>query len=72
MCSLRLGKEVDHFTVRECLLDILVVKVNDCISVRERFTLHTIVENDFLLAVLIDTLDFSIMANILFDNLLIG
>lgn len=72
MCSLRLGKEVNHFTIRECLFDILVVEVNDGISVRERFTLHAIVENDFFLAVLINTLDFSIMADILFDNFLVG
>ena len=66
-----LGEEVDNFSVLECLLDVLVVEVNYCVSIWEGLTLDTVVENYFFLAILIDALDLTIVANILLDNFLV-
>lgn len=35
LCGLGLGKVIDDFTVRERLLDILVVEVDDCVAIGE-------------------------------------
>lgn len=69
--SLRLSKVVAHFAVWEGLLDILIVEVDDCVAIRESLPLDPVVEDDFLLAVLVDALDFSILANVLLSHLLV-
>jgi hypothetical protein len=58
--------------VREGLLDVLIVKVNYGVAVRETFTFYAIIENNLLLARSVDTLDLTIMANDLLNNLAIS
>ena len=69
----RLGfrKVVDNLAVRERLLDVLVVEVDDCVAVRERFPLDSVVEDDLFFAVLVNALDFSILADVLLSYFLI-
>ena len=70
--SFCLCKVVCDFLVRESLLDVLIVKVNDGVAVRETFTFYAIIENDLLFSRSIDTLDLAIMANDLLNNLTIS
>ena len=69
----RLGfcEEVDNLSIRKSLLDILVVEVNDSIAVWERLPFNTVVENDLFFAVLVNSLDLSIMAYILLNHFLV-
>ena len=70
--SLCLSKEVDNFAIREGLFDVLVVKIDDSVSIWEWFTLNAIVEDDLFLTVLVDPLYFAIVANVLLHYLLVG
>lgn len=70
-CCLRglcLCKVVDDFLVWECLLDVCIVEVDNRISVWPRFSLHSIVENDFLFATSIHALYLSVVPHNLIDN----
>ena len=69
----RLGfcEEVDNLSIRKSLLDILVVEVDDSIAVWERLPFNTVVENDLFFAVLVNSLDLSIMAYILLNHFLV-
>ena len=70
--SFCLCKVVCDFLVREGLLNVLIVEVNDGVAVGETFTFHTIIENNLLLSRSIDTLDLAIVANDLLNNLAIS
>lgn len=69
--SLCFCKKVDDFPIRERLLDILIIEVYDGVPVWERLSLHPIVEDDLLLAVLVDALDFTIVTHELLHDFLI-
>lgn len=72
LSSFCLCEVVCDFLVREGLLDVLIIKVNDGVAVRETFPFHTIIENNFLLSRSIDSLDLAIVANNLLNNLAIS
>ena len=72
LCGLGLCEEIDDFTIRERLLDVLVIEVDDCVAIREGLTLDSVVEDDLLLAVLVDALDLAIVTDILLNDLLVG
>ena len=69
----RLGlcEEVDHLAIREGLLDVLIVEVDNGVAIGERFPLDSVIEDDLLLSVLVDSLDFAIMTDKLLDNFLV-
>ena len=71
LSGLCLGEEVHNFAIRVGLLDVLVVEVDDSVAIREGLTLDTIVEDDLFLAVLVDTLDLTIVTYELLDNFLV-
>ena len=71
LCRLGLSEVVDHFAVREGLLDILVVEVDDSVSIGERFALDSVIEDDFFFAILVDALDFPIVTDILLNDFLV-
>lgn len=62
----RICEVVDDALVRISLLDIVVVEVDDCVSVWEDLTLDTVIEDYFLLSILVESLDLSIVTNNLF------
>lgn len=65
----RFRKVVDYFQVREGLLDILIIKVDYGVAIRERFTLDSVVKNHFLLSIGVHSLDFTIASNVLVYHL---
>jgi len=71
LSSLSLSEVVDDLAIREGLLDVLVVEVDDCVSVWERFAFDAVVKNDLFFTVLVDSLDLSVMTYILLDYLLV-
>ena len=66
-----LGEVVDNLAVGECLLDVLVVEVDNGVAVWEGLTLDSVVEDDFLFAVLVDPLDLPIMPHVLLNDFLV-
>ena len=68
---MRFCEIVNDFAVGEGLLDILIVEVDDRVPIGERLALHPVVENHFFFAVLVNSLDLSIVAHVLFNNFLI-
>ena len=71
LCSLSFCEIVNNFAIGEGLLDILIVEIDDSVSIWERLALHPIVEDHFLFAVLVNSLNLSIVAHVLFNNFLI-
>ena len=71
LSGLSLSKEVNHLAICKGLLDVLIVEVDNRVAIRERLSLHSIVEYHLLLSVLVDPLDLSIMPNILLDHFLV-
>ena len=68
---LRLSEVVNYFAIGECLLDVLVVEVDDGVAIWERLSFDSIIEDDLLLSVLVDPLDLSIMPHVLLDYFLV-
>ena len=68
--SFGLREEVASLAFFETLLDIAVLEENYLVAVWPDLPLHTIWKNDFFLTVIIDSLDFTLLANILFDQFL--
>lgn len=64
---LGLGEEVHNFAARERLLDILVLKEDDLVSVRPYLALDSVREDYLLLAALIELLPFAFLADDLVD-----
>ena len=64
-----LSEIIYNFLVRESLLNILVVEVDDSVAIWEGLTLYTVVKNDFLFAISIYSLNFSITTNVLVNDL---
>ena len=61
--------EVVHDSlIRVSLLDVIVVKVHYCVAVWEHLSLHSVVEDHLLLAILVESLDFAIIADDLLDD----
>ena len=71
LCGLCFSKVVNNLAVRESLFDVLVVEVDDSVAIRERFSFNTVVEDDLFLSVLVDALDFAILADVLLCNFLV-
>ena len=71
LCGLSLSEKVDNLAIRERLLDVLVIEVDDCVAIREGLTLDSIIKDDLFLAVLVDALDLPIVTNVLLDDLLV-
>ena len=67
-----LSKIVNNFAIWICLFDVWIIEVDYGVSIREWFTLDTIIEYYFLLSTCIDSLDFTIMSNILINNFRVG
>ena len=63
LSGLCLREVVSHLLVRESLLDVLIVEVDYRVAIREAFSFNSVVENHFLLAILVDPLDLAIMTN---------
>ena len=55
------SKIINYSLIRISLFDIIIIEINDCITVWELFTLNPIVKYYFLFAILINSLDFSII-----------
>ena len=64
-------KVINNFLVWISLFNVIVIKVNYGIAIRENFSFHAIVEDNFFLTIFIDSLDFSIMSYNLFNNFLV-
>lgn len=69
--GLCLCEEVHDLSICKGLLYVLVVKVDDSVAIREGLPLDTVIEDDLFLAVLIDPLNLTIVANILLDHFLV-
>ena len=72
LCGAGICKVVDDLAVGESLLNVFVGEVDDHVAVGVGFAFHSIREDDFLLAGLVNPLDFAIVAHYLIDNLLVG
>jgi len=66
-----IGEVVNDFLVSEGLLNVLVCKIHDHVSIGMGLSLHAVGKNNFLLAALVNTLDFAVMPYDLIDHLLI-
>jgi len=69
--SLSLWKVIYDPPIRECLLNIFISKENNQVAVRVSLSSHSIREDDFFLAWLVNPLDLSVMANDLLNDLLV-
>lgn len=67
--SLGFSKVIDNLLIGIGLFDIVVVEIYYCIAIREDFSFHSIVKNDFFLSIFVDTLNLSIISNDLFGDL---
>ena len=61
--GLGLSEVVNDLLIRECLLDVAVVEVDDCVTIWEGLSAHSIAEDDFLLAVEVRPLYLAVIAN---------
>ena len=68
LSSLGLCEEVAGLASFEALLDVVVLEENDLVAIRPDLPLHSVWENYFFLTVIIDSLDFPLLAHILFDQ----
>ena len=66
---LSFSKIVNNLLVRECLFDVCVVKIDDCVSILPWLSLDTVVENHFLLSTYINALYLSIVTYDLINDL---
>lgn len=69
---LSFSEEINNFLIWECLLDVLIGEVDYHITVWVSLSANTICKDNFFLAGLVDTLDFTIMAYYLVNDLQIG
>lgn len=69
LCCPCLSKIIHNFLISVCLLDVIVIEVHYGVAVWEHLTLHTIVEDYFLLSVFVHSLNLTIVSNNLLDNL---
>ena len=68
LSSFSLRKVVDYSLVSISLLDIIIVEVYYCISIWEYFSLYPIVKYNLFLAILIDSLNLTIITYDLFNH----
>jgi len=52
---------IDNFAIWECLFDVVVVKVDYCISIRESLSSHPVAEDDLLLAIDVGPLHLAVL-----------
>lgn len=62
------SKIVNYSLISIGLLDVAIVEIDNSVTIRENFTLYSIIENNFFLAILINSLNFSIMSDDLLNN----
>lgn len=67
-----LSEVVDYLEVREGLLDVLIIEVYNSVAIGEGLTFDSVVEDHFLLAVCVHSLDLAIASNVLIYDLLAG
>lgn len=72
LCCLCLSEVVYNSLISIGLLDVIVVEVDNGVSVREHLSLHSIVEDDLFLSVFVDSLNLPIISNYLLDHLHVG
>ena len=66
--GLSISKVVDYSLIRVSLLDVVVVEVHDCVPIREHLSLHPVVEDHLLLAILVQSLNLAIVTDdLLYD-----
>lgn len=63
-----LSKIVNNLCVGICLLDVVVIEIDYCISIRERFSSYTVRKDHFLFAIQERPLNFAIVSNNLLLN----
>ena len=68
LCSFSLGKVVDDLLVWVGLLDIIIIEVDNGVSVGEDFPFDAIIKNYLLLSVFINSLNLTIMTYNLLHN----
>ena len=64
-------EEVAYFSALEALLNVVVLEEHYLVAIRPDFPLHTVREDDFLLAIVKDPLDLPFRAYKFFDQFLI-
>jgi len=62
LSGLSIGEVVNNSLVWIGLLNVTVVEVNDSVAIWEHFSLDAIIEDNFLLSIFVDPLDFTIVA----------
>ena len=70
--SLSFSKVINNFLVWVRLLYVVIVEINDCVAISPRFALYSIVENNFFLAWFESSLDFTVVADDLFNDFLVS
>ena len=68
LSSFSFSKIINNFLIRISLFDIIVIEVNNCVSIRECFSFHSIAEDNLFLSILISSLNLTIIANYLILN----
>ena len=68
LCCPCLGEVVHDSLVSVCLLDVIVIEIHYGVAIWKYFTFDTVVEDYFLLSVLVDSLNLTIVSNYLFDD----
>ena len=69
--SHRLSEIINNFLIRESLLNIFVIEVDNRVPIRIHLSSDTIVKNDLFLPILIHSLNLAIMAYNLFYDLVV-
>lgn len=68
LSGLSICKVVDNALIRVGLLYVVVVEVDYGVSIWENLSLHSVVEDHFLFAIFVKTLDFSIVTYYLLND----
>ena len=68
LSGLGFSEVIHDFLVWIGLFDVVVVEVDYSVAIREHFSLDSVAEDDFLLPIIINSLDFTIMTNWLLDD----
>lgn len=63
LCRLSLSKIVNNLLVWIRLLNIVIVKINNCVAIWESLSAHSIAKDYFLLAIEVGALHFTIVAD---------
>lgn len=67
----RLGEVVNNLAIWVRLLDVIIVEVDDGVSISESFSANAVAKDDFFLAVGVCALNLAVVANDALDSLLV-